>query len=109
MRAVRCAVAAIGGMLLLRPAVGTVRDRLDYRQVWWGAAAGGERDRVMVGHGRSDTRSTVVSAISAAFDAVESGMLDAVLHVGREDGARSGSVSESASGCLTASTVSMAS
>ncbi len=67
--------AKLGAGLLL-PSLQGVRDRLDYR-VYGAVPLLGVDGGVFIGHGRSDA-SAVVTALRAANDAVESGMLAAM-------------------------------
>lgn len=62
--------------LLLRPAFRALRQRLDYAE-YGGAPLLGVNGVVIVAHGRSDARA-IFSAIRAARDAVQGGLVDAI-------------------------------
>jgi len=66
------------GALLARPAFGSVRRRLDYRE-YGGAPLLGVDGVVIVGHGRSDARA-IRNGIRVAAQAVENGILEAIKH-----------------------------
>lgn len=70
------------GGLLLRPALGGMRETLDYRR-YGGVPLLGVDGAVFVGHGRSD-RWAVANAIRTAADAVELGLLDTLAASARD-------------------------
>jgi len=66
------------GALLAKPAFGSLRRRLDYRE-YGGAPLLGVDGVVIVGHGRSDAKA-IRNGIRVAAQAVENGILEAIKH-----------------------------
>jgi glycerol-3-phosphate acyltransferase PlsX len=68
-------ISAIGG-LLMKPAFGRARQRMDYR-AFGGATLLGARGIVVIGHGRSDAEA-VKTAVSVALRASENRVVEAI-------------------------------
>jgi len=94
--ATRSSLAGKVGGALMRPALRSVRDRLDYR-AFGAVPLLGVEGGVFIGHGRSDGVG-VASAVRSAYQAGQGGMLTAL-----KSAMASGSSSDSSSGSGTSS------